>query len=226
MSKNVGTGPGEITNDGCAVEFYALLPAFGEADIVHGSVPAGASILELGCGAGRILKPLAGLGHPVHGVDDSAGMLAYLDGIPTTRSPIESARLGQKFEGVLLASMMLNTEPVQRRLFLATVGYHLADGGAAVFQYNPPGWYDTFSTRPRQREQGGVIATIRKSVLVPPAAMECEMEYQANGQTWTHAWTSHKITDEELSADLATAGLAFGRWLTDDQAWFTARRTA
>ena len=43
-----------MTNDGCAVEFYALLPPMGEPEIVHAAVPAGASILELGCGTGRI----------------------------------------------------------------------------------------------------------------------------------------------------------------------------
>ena len=59
MDEHVGTGPGPITNDGCAVEFYALLPAFGEPEIVHAAVPPGASILELGCGTGRILRPLA-----------------------------------------------------------------------------------------------------------------------------------------------------------------------
>lgn len=224
MSQNVGTGPGEITNDGCAVEFYALLPPFGEADIVHAAVPAGASILELGCGTGRVLKPLAALGHPVHGVDDSAGMLAHLDGLPRTKSPIESVRLDRKFDVVLLASTMLNTDQSQRRSFISTIGHHLADGGVAILQYNPPTWFDTFPTLPRQRVQGGVTAIIRKSVPVPPAAMECEMEYQVNGQTWRHAWTSHKISDEDLTADLATAGLTFGDWLTDTRNWFTARR--
>jgi 2-polyprenyl-3-methyl-5-hydroxy-6-metoxy-1,4-benzoquinol methylase len=74
MGANVGTGPGEITPDGCAVEFYALLPPMGEAAVVHAAVAAGASILELGCGTGRILRPLAGFGHPVVGVDESAAI--------------------------------------------------------------------------------------------------------------------------------------------------------
>jgi len=73
MSGNVGAGPGDITPDGCAVEFYALLPALGEPEIVHAAVPEDASILELGCGTGRILRPLAQLGHPVLGVDESHG---------------------------------------------------------------------------------------------------------------------------------------------------------
>jgi 2-polyprenyl-3-methyl-5-hydroxy-6-metoxy-1,4-benzoquinol methylase len=83
MDDHVGTGPGAITNDGCAVDFYALLPAFGEPEIVHGAVPAGATILELGCGTGRILRPLAALGHPVTGVDDSQDMLDRSPDLPS-----------------------------------------------------------------------------------------------------------------------------------------------
>ena len=63
MEQKVGTGPVPITDHGCAVEFYALLPTLGEPEIVHAAVPTGASILELGCGAGRILRPLVALGH-------------------------------------------------------------------------------------------------------------------------------------------------------------------
>src|SRR5256885_6246035 len=70
---NHSTGPGEITPDGCAVDFYALVPPAGEAAIVHGAVPAGASVLELGCGTGRILRPLATLGHPVLGSTSPPG---------------------------------------------------------------------------------------------------------------------------------------------------------
>ncbi len=82
MDSPVGSGPGDITEDGCAVEFYALLPSFGEPDIVHGAVPEGSSVLELGCGTGRILRPLARLGHQVLGVDQSAGMLAHVRDLP------------------------------------------------------------------------------------------------------------------------------------------------
>lgn len=44
-----------ITEDGCAVEFYALLPPTNEAEIVHAAIPPGASVLELGAGAGRVI---------------------------------------------------------------------------------------------------------------------------------------------------------------------------
>jgi len=222
VSHATGTGPGEITGDGCAVELYTLLPSYGEAEIVHAAVPEGASILELGCGTGRILKPLAALGHPVHGVDDSPGMLAHVPDLPVTRSPIESLRLPGTFDVVLLASTMLNSDPEHREAFLATCRYHLAGNGVAVFQYSPPGWFAAFPGAPRERERDGITFVIRESRRTPPT-MSCEVEYRAGDRTWTQAWTCYEISDAELTADLDDAGLTFGRWLTEDQSWFTAR---
>lgn len=222
VNEHAGAGPGAITNDGCAVEFYTLLPAFGEAETVHGAVPPGASILELGCGTGRILRPLAALGHPVTGVDDSADMLARSPDLPTVRSSIESLRLDRRFGAVLLASTMINTDPGTRRGFLATVRHHLSDGGIAVFQQNPPDWFETFRNADTVRDDPGGIRRIVRSSRWEPPRMHVEVEYQVRGNTWTHAWTSYRISDGELADDLAAAGLRFGGWLTGDHAWFTA----
>lgn len=223
MDDHAGTGPGPITNDGCAVEFYALLPTFGEPEIVHAAVPAGASILELGCGTGRILRPLAALGHPVTGADDSADMLARAAGLPTVLSPIETLRLDRTFDVVLLASTMINSAPGTRRAFLATVRHHLGDGGVAVLQQSPPAWFETVAEAGRVRDDPGGIRRIIRSARWTPPCLNIEVEYQVSGSTWTHAWTSYQITEQELTAGLTTAGLRFGDWLTEDHAWFTAR---
>jgi SAM-dependent methyltransferase len=222
MSDNAGTGPGDITPDGCAVDFYALLPAFGEPEIVHAAVPAGASILELGCGTGRILRPLAQRGHPVLGVDESPAMLARVADLPTVCSPIETLRLDQTFDAVLLASTMLNVPPAQRHAFLATCRHHLAPDGIAVFQHNPPSWFDTFAEVPPERQDPGGIRRLVRTARREPPLMHVEVEYQVASQVWTHAWASSEISPDELRADLAGAGLRFGRALTPDQAWFTA----
>jgi SAM-dependent methyltransferase len=223
VGKHVGTGPGAITNDGCAVEFYALLPTFGEPEIVDAAVPPGASILELGCGTGRILRPLAALGHPVTGVDDSPDMLARSPDLPTVCSPIQSLRLDRTFGVALLASTMINADPVTRRGFLATARHHLRDGGIAVFQQSPPDWFETFTGAGLVRnDPGGIRRVIREARWEPPR-MHAKVEYQVGGDVWTHAWTSYQISDEELASDLATADLRFADWLTDDHAWFTAR---
>jgi SAM-dependent methyltransferase len=133
----------------------------GEPQIVDAAVPQGASVLELGCGTGRILRPLAGLGHPVLGVDESAAMLAHLAGLPTACSPIEMLRLNRAFDAVLLASTMLNTDPVQRRAFLATCRRHVDPRGVVVIQQSAPDWFDTVA--PSEVEHDG----IRRIVLSP-----------------------------------------------------------
>jgi SAM-dependent methyltransferase len=223
VDENAGTGPGVITNDGCAVEFYARLPAFGEAEIVHAAVPPGASVLELGCGTGRILRPLAALGHPVTGVDDSPAMLDRSPDLATICSSIESLRLDRTFDVVLLASTMINADPGTRQGFLATVRHHLHDDGIAVFQQSPPDWFESIERAQRVRDDPGGIRRIIRSARWEPPRLEIEIEYQVDGNVWTHAWTSYQIGDEELAGDLAAAGLRRGDWLTDDRAWFTAR---
>jgi SAM-dependent methyltransferase len=223
MDEHAGTGPGAITNDGCAVEFYALMPTFGEPEIIHAAVPPRASILELGCGTGRILRPLAALGHPVTGVDDSPDMLARSPDLPTERSPIQSLRLDRRFDVVLLASTMINADPVTRQGFLATVRHHLHDGGIAVFQQNPPEWFETFTAAEPVRDDPGAIRRIIRSARWQPPRMYVEIEYQVGADIWTHAWTSYQISKKELAGNLAAASLRLGNWLTDDHAWFTAR---
>ncbi|WP_163508863.1 class I SAM-dependent methyltransferase [Fodinicola acaciae] len=84
---NVGTGQGPITPDGCAVDLYAQLPPAGEPEIVHAAIPPGGSVLELGCGTGRILRPLAAMGHDVVGVDESAEMLSHAAGCRPSATP-------------------------------------------------------------------------------------------------------------------------------------------
>src|SRR5688500_18256195 len=68
----------EVTRDGSPVEVYRRLPATGEAELIHRAIPAGATVLDLGCGTGRIARGLVALGHPVTGVDDSPAMIAEL----------------------------------------------------------------------------------------------------------------------------------------------------
>jgi SAM-dependent methyltransferase len=68
----------EVTRDGSLVEVYRRLPAIGEAELIQRAIPAGATVLDLGCGTGRITRGLVAVGHPVTGVDDSPAMIAEL----------------------------------------------------------------------------------------------------------------------------------------------------
>lgn len=75
---NSGTGPGTITLDGCSVELYSLLGPTGEAEIIDAAIAPKCTVLELGCGAGRITHQLVDLGHTVTAVDQSRERLRVL----------------------------------------------------------------------------------------------------------------------------------------------------
>ena len=123
---------------------------------------------------------------------------------------------------VLLASTMINADPVTRRGSLATVRHHLRDDGIAVFQQSPPDWFETVTGAEPVRDVPGDIRRIIREARWEPPRMRAEVEYQVGDRVWTHAWTSYQISDEELASDLAAADLRFGDWRTDDHAWFTA----
>jgi hypothetical protein len=63
-----------------------------------------------------------------------------------------------------------------------------------------------------------VIRSVRRTKRY----VDVEVEYQVGERTWTHAFRPHRIGEPELAGDLGTAGLEFGRYLTDDRSWFTA----
>ena len=65
----------DVAPDGSPVAFYARLPATGEPELIHALAPRGSTILDLGCGVGRMAGPLAALGHRVTGIDNAPGML-------------------------------------------------------------------------------------------------------------------------------------------------------
>jgi ubiquinone/menaquinone biosynthesis C-methylase UbiE len=220
MPPNAGTGPGAITPDGCAVDFYALLPPAGEAEIVHAAVPPGASVLELGCGTGRILRRLAALGHPVLGVDESAEMLARATDVDTVRAPIQGLRLGRRFGAVLVASTLVNTpEPELRDAMLDAARRHIEPGGRVVVQRHRPEWFDT--AEPSTVERDGIRYTLGEVHRDGPL-LTTTVRYEVGDDRWTHAFTARRLTDEETVAVLSRAGFGDVRWLTDDRTWLAA----
>ena len=134
------------------MDFYALMPDFGEPDIVHEAAGAGASILELGCGTGRVTHPLVALGHPVVAVDESPEMLAHVRGAETVCARIQDLDLGRRFGAVLLASHLINADDETRSSFLDACRRHVADDGCVIVQQHSPEW---FADRERQRGDPG-----------------------------------------------------------------------
>lgn len=206
------------TADGCSVELYTLLPPAGEAEIVHAAIPAGAAVLDLGCGTGRIAHALMALGHPVTAVDDSPEMLAHVRA-DRICSRIEDLRLGRRFEAVLLASHLINAPdsgPV-----LAAVARHLAPAGRALVEWHPPEWFDTV-----EDGAGGMLGEVGIELSGTSRAgdlLSATVEYTARGRTWTQPFTARRLTQSQLEALLARAGLVFESFRTPTTTWFSAR---
>lgn len=110
-----------------------------------------ASVLELGCGTGRVLAPVAGQCGYVHGVDHSEGMLAVCEekveaaGLPAgrvrlTAGDITRLELGEQFDLVTAPFRVFQNLETDEQVagFFETVRRHLAPGGRAILNaFNP-----------------------------------------------------------------------------------------
>lgn len=217
-----GTGPGVITPDGCAVDFYALLPPRGEPGIIHAAAPSPrASILELGAGTGRVTRALAELGHPVVAVDESPEMLAHIRDAETVCARIEDLALGRRFDVVLLASHLINTPDERTRAaLLETCARHVSGHGRVIIQQHAPGWFD--SATETENQVAGITFRLRDVSRPGPDLLSATAEYQAGDRLWTQAFTAARLDEPALRAALTAAGLALDRYLTDDRQWLRA----
>jgi len=210
----------DVTPDGSPVAFYRRLPPAGEPELVRAAIPAGATILDLGCGSGRIAAPLARLGHPVTGVDNGAGMIAALP--PEVEGILGDARtirLGRTFDVVLLASHLVD-DPSDGRSFIETAAAHVTPSGTVIGETYPPGWgeKDDVGTTLKLGDATVTVVRARREGDLVDAAVR----YGVDGMEWTQSYTARLLDEPALVALLADCGLAFAGWL-EKTGWFAAR---
>jgi SAM-dependent methyltransferase len=132
-----------VTWDGEAYQarFDALaargVDVHGEAAFVWSLEPAPDSVLDAGCGTGRVARELARRGIAVVGVDVDASMLAAARRASSTVEWIEhdlaTLDLGRTFDVVLMAgNVPLFTPAGTQAALVAGCARHLAAGGALV----------------------------------------------------------------------------------------------
>ncbi|MER6038562.1 MULTISPECIES: class I SAM-dependent methyltransferase [unclassified Streptomyces] len=216
-----GTGPGAITPDGCAVELYTRLPVGGEPDVITSAVPAGAHILELGSGVGRVTHALLERGFTVTAVDESAEMLARVRGARTICGPIEKLELDEKFDVVMLASFLVHAGDIEvRRGLLRTCARHVAEGGCVLIQREGE---DYHSDVPRERvDPSGFTVRIASDEPVGDGVRAVRAEYVFPDAVWTQTFRSRPLTKEQFEQALAEAGLEVDTYLTPDRTWVRA----
>ncbi|MFI1000995.1 class I SAM-dependent methyltransferase [Streptomyces galbus] len=217
-----GTGPGAITPDGCAVELYSRLPVGDEPDIIAAAVPAGAHILELGSGVGRVTHALLERGFTVTAVDESPQMLERVRGARTICGPIETLDLGgETFDVVMLGSFLVHAgDETVRRGLLRTCVRHVAPGGCVLVQREGE---DYHTDLPRERvDPSGFTVRILSADPVGDGVHSVHAEYVFPDAVWTQTFLSRPLTREQFEDALAEAGLRVDRYLTEDRTWVRA----
>ena len=114
----------------------------GEADFVMRFAPG--SVLDAGCGTGRVARELARRGVDAVGVDIDADMLATAKRKSTDLvwhcADLASVDLGRTFDVIVLAgNVMIFLAPGSERQVVVNLARHLAPGGVLIagFQLQP-----------------------------------------------------------------------------------------
>ena len=133
----------------------------GEADLVEGLGPR--SVLDAGCGTGRVAVELARRGIDVVGVDLDASMLekarAKQPDVPWVVGDVADVDLGRTFDVVLLAgNVMIFLAPGTEAAVVGNLARHLEPGGALVAGFSlEPGRLDLETYDDHARAAGLVL---------------------------------------------------------------------
>src|SRR5499433_2501326 len=141
-----------------AAKYYDVSPTIPD-DIAfyQARLPSSeAMVLELGCGTGRVLLPLAAMCRFIHGIDRSQAMLTHClqkvqaAAIPPTKARVDLGdithfALGRTFDLIIApyrVFQLLETEAQVDGLFQC-IRTHLAPGGTGIFNvFHPQGGFE------------------------------------------------------------------------------------
>lgn len=201
----------EQTPDGSPVSAYAHLPAEPDLTTVRQHSAGRSTVLDLGCGTGRIADPLTQDGHPVVAVDESAAMLAHVRHATPVQASVQDLHLHQRFDLVLLLSHLINSTAASA--FLDTAHRHLKPDGLLLIQRLLP----HHQWRAGPTRLGEVTVTLL-DVQQHGSSVRATTRYDFSGRQWSQHWTAYLHTDDELAALLSTADLQLvalnGAWVT------------
>jgi SAM-dependent methyltransferase len=211
-----------VRDPGAPVELYRLLEAADEPYLIDREMPPGADILELGAGSGRITRPLLALGRRVVAVDFNPEMLELIEGAEVALSRIEDLHLGRTFGGVLLMSNLINQPEQESRLaLLRAIHRHLSPHGVALIERYDPGAGE--DPTPVEHQRYGI--TIRSfDIRREGKLLYQKIEYDAGlrGRWMVDLQGARILSDDEVLADLAAAGLRLLRWIDERHRWLAA----
>jgi SAM-dependent methyltransferase len=206
-----------IAPDGSPVAVYLRLPAGDVPQLVHRAVGEGATILELGCGVGRITHPLVALGHRVVAVDNSADMLRHVHGAQTVLADIETLQLPERFDAVLLASHLINAPEVDERQRLFSVcKQHVRAGGVVLAERYDVEW--ARDAKPEVHHVGDVTISWH-DIAHDGDVLHAAITYTVDDHSSTQRFTAMILDDAQLCEEAAAAGLELESWIGEHREW-------
>jgi SAM-dependent methyltransferase len=210
-----------LAPDGSPVDAFALLPPGPGPELIAAAIgDAAVDVLELGCGAGRLLRPLAERGHRCTGVDQSVDMLGLVPpGIVVHLADIETLDLDRTFDVVVLASFLVNTVDATRRLAFLDAARRHAHGMVVVQRLDPelvPDAVDASS------EADGVTYEMH-AVEHAGSLFRARMRFVIDGVAYDHAYEGEVLDDATFEACVHGAGLHVERYLDGQRTWAVLR---
>lgn len=215
--------PDDVAPDGSPVAVYLAMPPHDALELVADQVPPGGSVLDLGCGVGRLANPLADRGCAVTGVDEHPGMLTHLSpAVHAVEADAASVDLGRTFDVVILASHLVNHARLGQA-FLATCRRHVDAVGCVLVERFHPDMLDD----PEHRE--GVVDGVGVRHVVHQrdgTRFAASALYTVGAITWEQRYDAVILDDDAVTSMLEAAGLSLVEWVDHDARWALAHPSA
>lgn len=223
----------------------------GEAQFVHQLIqthaPNAQSILELGCGTGNHAVLLAKEGYTIHGVDQSAEMLAKasdrLSNLPEelrsridfSQGDIRKVRLNKQFDVVISLFHVISYQTTNEDLkaAFATVKSHLKPDGIFIFDcwYGPAVLSDRPTVRVKRLEDEEIIVTRIAEPIIHPNDNWVDVNYQVfikdkKNEEVEELQETHRMRYlfkpeiELLLTDIGLKSIKSGEWMTSKNPGF------
>jgi SAM-dependent methyltransferase len=217
-----GEGPGIQTPDGCSVSLYLALPYMGELEEVIDLFQPSVSVLELGCGTGRLCSRLLEIGCTVTGVDESPEMLACLpEQVHAVQSKVEALDLEKRYDIVLLASHLINHPDAEvREAFVRCAKRHLNAEGRFVVKRHSVAWLE--SAKVGLAGEAGGSAVHIEAVDREAGVVHMRLRYELGVQTWSHSFSTTPLSEAEVETLLSRHGFRAVWWVGKNRLWAVA----